>query len=139
MELGRRRQGDARPLSQASLARRPRHRRPDAPHQESGGPIGLSTNHIRQARYRRYRTLEQGSDSGIERHMAARIFRRYKNAMQSGRAREREWVLEFESEAPRRADPLLGGSGGTGHQSQAILNFDSFDAPQGQPSIHSND
>src|SRR3546814_10781100 len=107
MELGRRRQGDARPLSQASLARRPRHRRPDAPHQESGGPIGLSTNHIRQARYRRYRTLEQGSDSGIERHMAARIFRRSKNAMQSGRAREGEWVLERSEEHTSELQSLM--------------------------------
>ena len=32
--------------------------------------------------------------------MAARIFQRSRSAMQSGRARADEWVLEFESDAP---------------------------------------
>ena len=63
--------------------------------------------------------------------MAARIFRRSKNAMQSGKAREGEWVLEFESHAPRRADPLMGWSGGTDTQSQVTLTFDSFEAAKG--------
>ena len=58
--------------------------------------------------------------------MAARIFRRSRNAMQSGKAREGEWVLEFESHAPRRADPLMGWSGGTDTQSQVILTVEGF-------------
>ena len=51
--------------------------------------------------------------------------------MQSGKAREGEWVLEFESHAPRRADPLMGWSGGTDTQSQVTLTFDSFEAAKG--------
>lgn len=63
--------------------------------------------------------------------MAARIFRRSKNAMQSGKALEGQWVLEFESHSPRRADPLMGWSGGTDTQSQVSLNFDSLEAAKG--------
>lgn len=60
--------------------------------------------------------------------MAARIFRRTKNAMQSGKALEGQWVLEFESHAPRRPDPLTGWSGGSDTQSQVVLTFETFEA-----------
>jgi len=60
--------------------------------------------------------------------MAARLFQRQKNAMQSGKARVGEWILQFESSSPRRADPLTGWSGGADTQSQVTLRFDSLDA-----------
>jgi hypothetical protein len=60
--------------------------------------------------------------------MAARIFQRPKNAMQSGKARSDEWLLEFESGRPRRADPLMGWSGGSDPQSQVVIAFPSFEA-----------
>ena len=60
--------------------------------------------------------------------MAARIFQRSKNAMQSGMARADEWVLEFESHAARRPDPLMGWSGGADPQAQVSLTFESLDA-----------
>jgi hypothetical protein len=60
--------------------------------------------------------------------MAARIFQESRNAMQSGRAREGRWVLEFESRTPRRPDPLTGWSGGADTQSQVTLNFDTLEA-----------
>ena len=60
--------------------------------------------------------------------MAARIFQRSKSAMQSGKARAGDWVLQFESETPRRADPLMGWSGGGDTQSQVTLSFDSLEA-----------
>ena len=44
--------------------------------------------------------------------MAARLYQRYRNAMQSGKARTGEWVLQFESRAAKRPDPLTGWSGG---------------------------
>jgi hypothetical protein len=59
--------------------------------------------------------------------MPARIYQRSKNAMQSGMARSNEWVLEFESNAPRRADPLMGWSGGTDTQAQVSLTFATLD------------
>ncbi len=40
--------------------------------------------------------------------MLARIYRPSKTAMQSGRAKATEWVLEFELTDARRSDPLMG-------------------------------
>jgi hypothetical protein len=60
--------------------------------------------------------------------MAARIFQRSKNAMQSGMARANEWVLQFESHRPHRPDPLTGWSGGEDTQAQVTIRFDSLEA-----------
>ena len=60
--------------------------------------------------------------------MAARIYKQEKNAMQSGRARTDEWVLEFESGSRRRPDPLTGWAGGWDTQTQVVLRFPSLDA-----------
>jgi hypothetical protein len=40
--------------------------------------------------------------------MLARIFRPSKTAMQSGKQKTQDWVLEFEPSDARRADPLMG-------------------------------
>jgi hypothetical protein len=40
--------------------------------------------------------------------MLAKIYRPARNAMQSGNAKSREWLLEFESETARTVDPLMG-------------------------------
>jgi hypothetical protein len=63
--------------------------------------------------------------------MAARIFQRAKNAMQSGRARAGEWVLEFESARAKRPDPLTGWSGGAETQEQVRLVFPTLEAALG--------
>jgi hypothetical protein len=63
--------------------------------------------------------------------MAARIYQRAKNAMQSGKARAGEWVLEFESARAKRPDPLTGWSGGAETQEQVRLSFPSLEAAQG--------
>jgi hypothetical protein len=60
--------------------------------------------------------------------MAARIFQESRNAMQSGKAREGRWILEFESHARRRPDPLTGWSGGADTQAQVSITFDTLDA-----------
>lgn len=60
--------------------------------------------------------------------MAARIFQRSKNAMQSGKAYADTWMLEFESKARKRPDPLMGWSGGADTQSQVSIAFDSLEA-----------
>ena len=62
--------------------------------------------------------------------MAARIYQRQRNAMQSGRARTHLWVLEFESARSKRPDPLTGWAGGAETQEQVILTFPSLDAAQ---------
>jgi len=53
-----------------------------------------------------------------------RIFQPTKNAMQSGRANSRKWVLEYEPTEARRADPLMGWiSSGDMENSQVRLRF----------------
>ncbi|WP_324260926.1 ETC complex I subunit [Altererythrobacter sp. H2] len=59
--------------------------------------------------------------------MSARIYQRPKNAMQSGKARTEEWVLEFEQSEARRPDPLMGWTGSADTQSQVVLTFPSKD------------
>ena len=60
--------------------------------------------------------------------MAARIYQRPKNALQSGKARTDEWVLEFEQSEARRADPLMGWTGSGDTQVQVVLTFPDKDA-----------
>jgi len=56
--------------------------------------------------------------------MFARIFRPAKNAMQSGKANTRDWILEFEPASARRADPLMGWTQSTDMKGQVRLSFD---------------
>ena len=60
--------------------------------------------------------------------MAARIFQRSKNAMQSGKARADEWVLQFESHRPHQPDPLTGWSGGADTQAQITIAFPTLES-----------
>ncbi len=55
--------------------------------------------------------------------MTARIYQRPKNAMQSGKARTDEWVLEFVPAEAKRPDPLMGWAGSGDMQSQVVLTF----------------
>ncbi|MFC0632720.1 ETC complex I subunit [Brevundimonas balnearis] len=57
--------------------------------------------------------------------MLARIFRPAKTAMQSGKAKTREWILEFEPAAARALDPLMGWTSSTDMNGQVRLRFDS--------------
>ena len=59
--------------------------------------------------------------------MLARIFRPAKNAMQSGKAKTKAWVLEFEPASARRPDPLMGWTVTSDTQGQVRLSFDSRD------------
>lgn len=59
---------------------------------------------------------------------AARIYQRTKNAMQSGRARAGEWVLEYEPTEAKRPDPLTGWAGSGDTLGQVSLVFPSLDA-----------
>jgi hypothetical protein len=62
--------------------------------------------------------------------MPARIFQRPKNAMQSGRARTDDWLLEFVPAEAKKADPLMGWAGSGDTQRQVTLNFASADEAQ---------
>jgi hypothetical protein len=54
-----------------------------------------------------------------------RIYKPAKSAMQSGRSRTRQWVVEFESEGTRTIDPLMGWVSSSDTQTQVRLEFDS--------------
>jgi hypothetical protein len=53
----------------------------------------------------------------------ARIYRPTKNAMQSGIANTRKWVLDYEQATPRRPDPLMGWSSAQDTLNQIRLRF----------------
>jgi hypothetical protein len=57
--------------------------------------------------------------------MRARIYRPAKNAMQSGRAGTKRWVLEFEPETARGIDPLMGWTSSGDMRQQVQMEFDS--------------
>jgi len=57
--------------------------------------------------------------------MVARIYKPAQTAMQSGPARTKEWVLEYEPETPREIDPLMGWTSSRDMHSQIKLSFDS--------------
>ena len=59
--------------------------------------------------------------------MAARIYQPAKNAMQSGRGRSKDWVLEHEAAQPREIDPLMGWTSSRDTQTQVRLEFDTRD------------
>ena len=59
--------------------------------------------------------------------MVARIFRPAQTAMQSGPARSKEWMLEYEPESPREIDPLMGWTSSRDMKAQIRLSFDSKD------------
>ncbi|WP_404335417.1 ETC complex I subunit [Sphingomonas sp. MMS12-HWE2-04] len=58
----------------------------------------------------------------------ARIYQRPKNAMQSGRARTADWILEFEPVRQQQADPLTGWAGGDDTTNQLRIAFPTLDA-----------
>lgn len=54
-----------------------------------------------------------------------RIYKPAKTAMQSGEARTKEWVLEYEPGTARSIDPLMGWTSSSDMKSQIELAFDS--------------
>ncbi|MFV1443338.1 ETC complex I subunit [Phaeobacter sp. JH20_36] len=60
--------------------------------------------------------------------MRARIYRPAKNAMTSGMAKTRKWVLDFVPSSAREVDPLMGWTSSHDTQSQVRLRFDTKEA-----------
>src|SRR5262249_61514214 len=56
--------------------------------------------------------------------MTARIYKPAKTAMQSGTAKTKEWVLEYEPEEPREIEPLMGWTSSGDMRQQIRLHFD---------------
>ena len=59
--------------------------------------------------------------------MTARIYKPARNAMQSGTANTKEWVLDYEPEQPRVIEPLMGWTSSSDMKAQVKLRFDSKD------------
>jgi ETC complex I subunit conserved region len=57
--------------------------------------------------------------------MAARIYKPAKTAMQSGTAKTKEWVLDYEPEQPRSVEPLMGWTSSGDMRQQLRLQFES--------------
>ena len=55
--------------------------------------------------------------------MTARIYRPAKTAIQSGQAKTREWVLDYEPEEPRVVESLMGWTSSGDMKSQVRLQF----------------
>lgn len=60
--------------------------------------------------------------------MPARIYKPARNAMQSGTAKTRMWVLDFAPASAREVDPLMGWTSSSDTQSQVRLRFASKEA-----------
>ena len=59
--------------------------------------------------------------------MTARIFKPSKTAMQSGLAKTKDWVVEFELAEPRQVEPLMGWTSSGDMNQQLRLRFDTKD------------
>jgi NADH dehydrogenase len=62
--------------------------------------------------------------------MRARIYQPARNAMQSGTARTKGWVLDYAPASARDVDPLMGWTSTTDTASQVRLRFDSLEAAE---------
>lgn len=60
--------------------------------------------------------------------MRARIFQPARNAMQSGTAKTKSWILEFNRSEAREVDPLMGWTGSGDTQSQVRMSFETKEA-----------
>jgi hypothetical protein len=56
--------------------------------------------------------------------MLAKIYRPAPNAMQSGKAHSKAWMLEFEGETPPTVDPLMGWISRADTNTQVRMTFD---------------
>ncbi len=59
--------------------------------------------------------------------MTARIHSPAKSAMQSGSARVKRWLLEFEPETPREVSPLMGYTSSSDMNSQVKIGFETLE------------
>ncbi|HEY7991484.1 MAG TPA: ETC complex I subunit [Stellaceae bacterium] len=57
----------------------------------------------------------------------ARIYRPAKTAMQQGRAKTRQWVLDYAQATPRTPDPLMGWTSAADTLNQISMRFDTLD------------
>lgn len=71
--------------------------------------------------------------------MRARIYRPARNAMTSGMAKTRKWVLEYAPASARDVDPLMGWTSSSDTQAQVRLRFESKQAALDYAAAHGID
>ena len=59
--------------------------------------------------------------------MTARIYKPARTAMQSGQAKTKEWVIDFDPEQPRQVEPLMGWTSSADMRQQVQLRFHSME------------
>ncbi len=57
--------------------------------------------------------------------MTARIYKPSKTAMQSGFARTKDWIVEFDLAEPRHVEPLMGWTSASDMRQELHLRFES--------------
>ena len=60
--------------------------------------------------------------------MTARIYLPSRNVMQSGTANVQRWILEFASDLPKTAEPLMGWTTSADTKEQVRMSFDTKEA-----------
>jgi hypothetical protein len=68
--------------------------------------------------------------------MRARIYQPARNAMQSGTAKTKGWLLEFAQTSARDIDPLMGWTGSDDTQTQVRLRFETREAAEAYAREH---
>jgi NADH dehydrogenase ubiquinone Fe-S protein 4 len=68
--------------------------------------------------------------------MRARIYQPSRNAMQSGVAKTKTWILDYGQASSRDIDPLMGWTASGDTQSQVRLSFDSKEAALAYAEAH---
>jgi hypothetical protein len=71
--------------------------------------------------------------------MRARIYQPARNAMQSGTAKTKGWVLDFVPASARSVDPLMGWTSSDDMNSQVRLRFDSKEAAEAYAKVNGID
>jgi ETC complex I subunit conserved region len=72
----------------------------------------------------RPRPRERDASLNTEKSMTARIYKPAKTAMQSGKAKTKDWVLDFEPSEPKEVEPLMGWTTSGDTRQQVRLRFD---------------
>jgi hypothetical protein len=70
--------------------------------------------------------------------MPARIYKPSKAANQSGLARTKHWLLEFEQDKPREIEPLMGWTSSGDTRQQVRLWFDTTEEARPTPSVRAS-
>lgn len=71
--------------------------------------------------------------------MRVRIYQPSRNAMQSGTARTKGWVMVFPQSDPRKLDPLMGWTSSDDTQSQVRLRFETREEAEAYAKAHNLD